>query len=113
MNWPGMLLIALGVIYLIYSLLNKSKINYYFKRYIKRKEMEIIKPKEYFKLQLIFSVFNALVFIVSGVIMSIFTPNNIFFIVALVPFDFINLWLMIESKKHGYIDYNAYKTYKS
>ncbi|MBL4930384.1 hypothetical protein [Clostridium paridis] len=113
MNWLGMILIGLGLIYLLYSLLNKSKINYYFKGYIKRNEMKIIKPIEYFKLQLSFSIFNALVFIACGVLISIFAPNDIFFIVALVPFHFINLLLMIESKKRGYIDYKAYKTYKS
>jgi hypothetical protein len=112
LNWFGIILIVLGLVYSLYSILNRKEINYYFKKYIKRNEMKLIKPSEFLKLQLGFSIFNALVFIICGVLISIFNPNDIFFIVALVPFHFINLLLMIESKKRGYIDYMAYETYK-
>jgi hypothetical protein len=112
MNWINMLPMLVGVVYLIYSVSCRDKVTYYSRRYRKTSEMTLIKPSEFLKLQLYFSIFNSIYLIIYGILMTIFNLNNVFIIVGFLPFDFINFLLIIKSKKKGYIDYKVGNIYK-
>lgn len=101
-----------GVVYLIYSVLCRDKVTYYSRRYRKTSEMTLIKPSDFLKLQLNFSIFNSIYLIIYGILIMVFNSNSVFIIVGFLPFDFINFLLIIKSKKNGYIDYKAGDTYK-
>ena len=90
MNWFGIFFILLGIAYLIYSIVNKDEINFYFTN------IKIIKGKEeaYFKLQLIFSVINALIIIVIGSIAVIYNIEALFLIISTLIIHFLNYIIM-------------------
>lgn len=112
MNWINMFPTLVGVVYLIYSVLCRDKVTYYSRRYHKKSEMTLIKPSEFLKLQLNFSIFNSIYLIIYGILITIFNLNNVFIIAGFLSFDFINFLLIIKSKKNGYINYKAGATYK-
>jgi hypothetical protein len=101
-----------GVVYLIYSVSCRNKVTYYSRIYRKTSAMTLIKPSEFLKLQLNFSIFNSIYLIIYGILITIFNLNDVFMIAGFLPFHFINLLLIIKSKKNGYIDYKVGDTYK-
>jgi hypothetical protein len=105
MNWISISPVVIGVIYLIYSILRRDKINYYSRRYCRRIKMSIIKPSEFFRLQLKFSILNSIYLIIIGIIITIFNIPIMFIIVGLMTFHFINFLTIAEGKKKGYIYY--------
>ncbi|SFC37408.1 hypothetical protein SAMN05421842_10310 [Clostridium uliginosum] len=105
MNFIGLVPVLTGVVYLIYSVLFKDKLNYHSRVYSIMREMTFIKLNEFLRLQLKFSILNSIYFIIYGILIILFNLNNMFIIVGLLGFYFINFLLMVESKKKGYIDY--------
>lgn len=100
MNWLGIFLIAIGISYLIYSIMFRNKTTIYFK------SMKIIKEKEneYLKLQLDFSILNALIFIVIGIIVIIYNLNNAYVIASPLILHFVNFIMKTISKRKGYVE---------
>ncbi|AVK47779.1 hypothetical protein AXY43_06885 [Clostridium sp. MF28] len=105
MNWLGILPILMGIIHLIYSIWCKDKITYYNKRFARKTAMTIIKPKEFFRMQLKFAILNSVYIIVAGIVIIIFNIANIFVILSIGGFHFVNLVLVIQSKMKGYTYY--------
>lgn len=105
MNWLGILPILIGVVYLIYSICYRDKITYYNKRFVRKTAMTIIKPREFFRIQLKFAILNSAYLIVAGIVIMIFNVSNIFVILSIGGFHFINLILVIQSKMKGYTYY--------
>lgn len=101
MNFLGITPVLIGVIYLIYSILCRDRLTYF----SRKSKMILIKLNEFLKLQLKFSILNSIYFIIYGLLITIFNLNNIFIIVGLLGFHFINFLLIGEGKKKGYIDY--------
>ncbi|MCB2292682.1 hypothetical protein LGK95_03910 [Clostridium algoriphilum] len=104
--------VLLGVVYLIYCILCRDKVTYFIREYSRTSEMTVIRPREFFRLQLKFSIFNSLYLIIYGISLYIFNLDKVFFIVGFLPFPFINLLLIMKSKTKGYVDYKIGKTYK-
>ncbi|MFW2500710.1 hypothetical protein [Clostridium diolis] len=105
MNWLGILSILMGIIHLIYSIWCKDKITYYNKRFARKTEMTIIKPREFFRMQLKFAILNSVYLAVAGIVIITFNISNIFVILSIGGFHFINLILVIQSKMKGYTYY--------
>ncbi|MBE6086480.1 MAG: hypothetical protein E7206_00200 [Clostridium beijerinckii] len=105
MNWLGILPILIGVIYLIYSVCHRDKITYYNKRFARKTAMTIIKPREFFRMQLKFAILNSMYLAVAGIVIITFNISNIFVILSIGGFHFINLILVIQSKMKGYTYY--------
>jgi len=105
MNWLGILPILMGIIHLIYSIWCKDKITYYNKRFARKTEMTIIKPREFFSMQLKFVILNSVYLAVAGIVIITFNISNIFVILSIGGFHFINLILVIQSKMKGYTYY--------
>lgn len=106
MNWIGIVPILMGVIYLIYSVLNRGKVTYYNRRFGRRYKMTIIKLSEFLRLQLIFSILISIFNIILGILIIIFNLNNIFILVAPIILSLLNFLLVGESKTKGYVDYH-------
>lgn len=105
MNWLGILPILMGIIHLIYSIWCKDKITYYNKRFARKTEMTIIKPREFFRMQLKFAILNSVYLAVAGIVIITFNISNIFVILSIGGFHFIKLILVIQSKMKGYTYY--------
>ncbi|GAA0180858.1 hypothetical protein SH2C18_34780 [Clostridium sediminicola] len=109
MNLLGIITIILGIIYLIYSILFRNKITYY------NRSFKIIenKEKDYFRLQLYFSILNSSWLLIVGLLTLILFYSEINFIISLIlpclvaPLNFhiINYIFKIISKHKGYIEY--------
>jgi uncharacterized membrane protein SpoIIM required for sporulation len=106
MNWIGIVPILMGVIYLIYSVLNRDKVTYYNRRFSRRYKMTIIKLSEFLRLQLIFSILISMFNIILGILIIIFDLNNILILVAPIILSLLNFLLVGESKTKGYVDYH-------
>lgn len=100
MEWLGIILIAFGIFYLIYSIIFSNKATIYFKslKIIKEKE------KEYLKLQLNFSILNAFIIIVIGIVVVIYNLNIAYVIISPLILHFVNFMVKTISKRKGYIE---------
>jgi len=112
MNWIGMIYILSGVFYLMYSFLRRDKVAYQSRRYFRTSEMTIIKSSEFLRLQLIFSIYNSIYFIIYGILIIVFNLNDIFIIVGVMPYHLINFLFIVQCKKKAYVDYKVGETYK-
>lgn len=99
MNWPGLVIILTGILYLIYSVIFRKKTTIY------SADVEIIKGKEdeYFKLRLYLSVLNAFILIGVGIIEFIYDLDSIYIVSTPLIFYLINFIINVISKKEGYI----------
>lgn len=100
MNWLGLFLIAMGMVYLIYSIMFRNKATMYFR------SMRIIKEQEneYLKLQLYFSILNAVIFIVIGILVCIYNLDNIYIIASPLILHLVNYIMKTISKINGYVE---------
>lgn len=105
MNWIGISLVLMGVMYLIYSVLFRDKVNYYNRRFSRRNKMTIIKLSEFLRLQLNFSILNSMFCIVSGMLIIIFNLDSLFIFVVAIVFHLINFLLVVKSKMKWYVNY--------
>ena len=105
MKWFGIMYSVMGLVYLIYSVLCRGKVNYYNRKYIRKIEMTIIKSSEFLSLQLKFSILNSIYLIMYGILIIIFNLNNVFIIAGSLPFLLLNFLLIVESKGKGYVYY--------
>lgn len=105
MNWVGVLSVLTGVIYLIYSVLVRDKVNYKNRRFSRKNEMTIIKLNEFLKLQLNFSILSSIFCIISGILIMIFNLNDLFIIVVPIVFGLMDFLIVVKSKMNGYVYY--------
>lgn len=105
MNWNGILPVLTGVIYLIYSVLVRDKVNYKNRRFSRRNEMTIIKLNEFLRLQLNFSVLSSICCMISGMLIIIFNLNDLFILVVPIVFGLMDFLLVVKSKLNGYVYY--------
>jgi len=105
MNWIGLALVLMGVVYLIYSVLCRDKVTYYIRKYTRINEITLIKPSKFFRLQLKFLILNSVYLIISGILIIIFNFSSIFIILGLTVFHLINFLIIVEGKKKEYIYY--------
>jgi len=105
MNWIGLSLVLMGVIYLISSVLFRDKVNYYSRRFSRRNKMTIIKLNEFLKLQLNFSLLNSMFCIVSGMIIIIYNLDILFIFIVTIVSHLIDFSLVVKSKMKGYVYY--------
>lgn len=97
----GLVIIAVGIIYLIYSILFKNKVSIY-----NRKDYIIILDEQRFlKLQLNISIINSACTILFGLIVYIYNFSNPIIILYPLAFHFINYLTLLIGKKRQYINY--------
>ncbi|GFZ30890.1 hypothetical protein CSC2_14160 [Clostridium zeae] len=101
MNFIGLIPVFIGVIYLIYSVLCKNKLNYY----SRRSKIKVVKSYEFLALQFNFAIINTIYLIAYGFLIIVFNLDSIFVILGLAGFYTINFLLLLQSKKRGYIEY--------
>lgn len=100
MNWFGLFYIVFGGIYLIYSVINKEKVTYYFKK----KYLLVVNKQEYFRWQLRASILNVGYLLFFGILIMIFQFSNVVLIAGLIPFHLINMAAVVIGEKRGYIE---------
>lgn len=105
MNWNGILAVLTGVIYVIYSVLVRDKVNCKNRRFSRRNEMTIIKLNEFLRLQLNFSVLSSICCMISGMLIIIFNLNDLFILVVPIVFSLMDFLLLVKSKMKGYVYY--------
>ncbi|MCY6372601.1 hypothetical protein [Clostridium ganghwense] len=101
MNWLGLCPIIIGLIYLMYSILSRNKVIWYYRS----ERMIVIKEKSFFKLQLYFSIANSIYMIALGVIIIIYNLENVYVVGSPIPFHFLNYLFKIVSKMTAYAKY--------
>ena len=98
MNILGLVPIALGIIFLIYSVIYKNKIG------INRSDKFIIVNKEkLLTLQLYCSIFNSVCMIIVGIIVILYNLPNIYVVAYGLIFTFINYLVIPIGKNKQYI----------
>ncbi len=100
MNLLGVFLILLGVAYLIYSIIYRETITIYFKN-IKLKED---KKREYYKLQLCFSIINSLIVMAVGIFITIKDARLAYIAVFPLLVHLINYIMKLVGKDKGYLE---------
>lgn len=100
LNWPGTLLILIGISYLMYCIMFRNKVTLYFK------DIKIVEGKEqkYLKLQLYFSVLNSLVLISMGITIVVYNLNTVYFVLIPLLFHLINFAMKLVSKIKRYVE---------
>lgn len=100
MNWLGLFLIDIGMAYLIYSIMFRNQATIYFR------SIKIIKEKEreYLKLQLYFSILNAFIFVVFGIVVAIYNLDNIYVMASPLILHLVNYIMKTISKRKGYVE---------
>ena len=100
MNIPGLLSIALGIIFLIYSVIYKNKIS------INSSEKFIIVNKQkLLTLQLYCSIFNSVCMIILGIIVIAYNLPNMYVVAYGFIFTFINYIVIPIGRAKQYIKY--------
>ena len=67
--------------------------------------MTIIELSEFLRLQFNFSIFNSMLCIVSGMLITIFNLDSLFIFVVTIVFGLVNFLLVVKSKMKGYVYY--------
>lgn len=100
MNWAGIVISLFGMLYLLYSVVNRKKVTIY------NRSVEVINGKEadFLRLQLFFSVLNSIVLMLAGFILISFEISTLVIVVVPLIFHMVNLFLKIICEKKGYID---------
>ena len=99
MKWVGSVISLFGMLYLLYSIVNRKKVTIY------NRSVKIISGKEadFLRLQLLFSILNSIVLILSGFILISFEISALVIVIIPVIFHIVNLFLKIISRQKGYI----------
>ena len=105
MNLVGIIPVLTGVIYLIYSILIRDKLNFYNRRFSRRNEMTIIKSNEFLRLQFNVAVINSICSIITGILVIIFNLNDLFIFLVPLVLSLMDFLLVVKSKMMGYVDY--------
>src|SRR5690554_2404536 len=91
----GIILIFIGISYLIYSIMFRNKVTFYFKK------LKIVKEKEekYLNLQLYFAVINSLITSVIGIATVLYNLNTPYILLTPLIFHLINYAMKLTSKR--------------
>lgn len=92
-------MIALGIMFLIYSIISKDKINIY----NRRDNLSILNERKFLKLQLYFSVLSSVYLIIFGLAVIIYNLDNLYVLLSPLIFRFINYMVILVSKAKQYI----------
>ncbi|WP_315108019.1 hypothetical protein [Clostridium intestinale] len=98
MNIPGLLVVATGIIFMIYSVIYKNKISINISD-----KLVLIDREKFLNLQLYFSIFNSVCMIVFGILIIKYNLHNIYVLIYGFIFIFINYMLIPISIKKEYI----------
>lgn len=99
MNIVGSALIVLGIIFLIYSIMSKNKVNIY----NRHNNLIIINKHKFLKLQLYFSIFTSVCVIAWGLIIGLYNLPNIYILLSPLLFPVMNSIIYPISRIKGYI----------
>jgi len=100
LNIPGLSLIVVGIIFLIYSIIDKNKIS------INRSNKFIIVNKQkLLTLQLYCSIFNSVCMIILGIIVVMYNLSNMYVLAYGFIFIFVNYTVIPIGKTKQYIKY--------
>lgn len=99
MNKLGLVLVLAGLLFLIYAIICKNKINIF----NRSDRFVVVNEKEFFKLQFYLSIFNAVCMIIFGVIVVIYNLSNFIIISYPLVFHIINSFLISACRRRGYI----------
>lgn len=99
MNILGLVVIISGIIFLIYSIISKDKINIY----NRRDNLSILNECKFLKLQLYFSVLSSVYLITFGLAVIIYNLDNLYVLLSPLIFRFINYMVILVSKAKQYI----------
>ena len=102
MDWICLIISAIGLGYLVYSILCRNRVTYY----NRREGMQLIKPREFYKLQLHFAIANSVFLIVCGIIFTIAILDYVYLFICVLIFHLINFLFRVVSKNKGYVNYN-------
>jgi len=102
LNIVGSALIVLGIIFLIYSIMSKNKVNIY----NRRNNLIVINKHKFLKLQLYFSIFTSVCVIAWGLIIGLYNLPNIYILLSPLLFPFMNSIINPISRIKGYIKYD-------
>ncbi|WP_346962335.1 hypothetical protein [Clostridium sp.] len=100
MNIPGLSLIAIGIIFLIYSVIYKNEI-----MINKSDKLIIVNKQKLLTLQLYCSIFNSVCMIIGGSIVIIYNLPNLCVLAYGFIFIFINYIIIPIGKTKQYIKY--------
>lgn len=100
LNWVGIVLAAFGLLYMIYSVIFRKKVTIYNKSV----KMIIGKDENYLKLQLYFSIANAIWLIAFGTIIIIYNFSSAWILLLPILFHIVNWILKITARRKGYIE---------
>ena len=100
MNIPGLSLIAIGIIFLIYSVIYKNEI-----MINKSDKLIIVNKQKLLTLQLYCSIFNSVCMIIWGIIIIIYNLPSIYVVAYGLIFTFINYIIIPIGRIKQYIKY--------
>jgi len=100
LNVPGLSLIVVGIIFLIYSIIDKNKISIN-----KSDKFIIVNKQKLLTLQLYCSVFNSVCMIILGIIVFMYNLSNMYVLAYGFIFTFINYLVIPLGKTKQYIKY--------
>jgi len=98
----NILICIFGVIYLVYSFLNKNKVT----MYNRNSKMVVLNEEGFYKLQLYFSIVNSILMIILGLIITMLNLGLSYIMVTLLLFHIINNLLRAVAKSKKYIKLN-------
>lgn len=101
MNIPGFILIVAGLIFAIYSIIFKNKINFY----NKNGKFVLVNKQKFLNLQLYISVINSACMIIFGIIVVKYNLSTIYIVAYPSLFHFINYIIRPISRNKKYIKY--------
>ncbi len=103
----SLIVIFSGILFLIYSLSCKNKVNYY-NRYYENFTFIIVDKEKFLKLQLYISIFNSACMIAFGIILTIYDLPYIYLTSYPILFHFINYMIQPVGRSKGYITKKNY-----
>jgi len=101
MNKLGLGIIIIGIIYLLYSILFKNKVNIY----NKKSYYVVLDKHKFLKLQLYISIINSVCAILFGLVAYIYNLSNSYILLYPLVFHLINYVTILIGKRRQYIKY--------
>ncbi len=97
-RWLEVIMIIFSIGYLIYSIVYRNKVTFYFRGV----ELVVGREEEYFKAQLYFSIFNSLIIMGIAITFLIIKPEFPYIVLVPMIFHIINIIAKINIREKGY-----------
>jgi hypothetical protein len=101
LNTVGVVLIVAGVIFLIYSIICKNKVNVY----NRRDNLIVVNKHKFLKLQLYLSILNSVCIITLGLVVIIYNLESAYIVLFPLFFHFMNYLIRLIGRSKQYIKY--------